>query len=82
MLEREIKVLNPSTNEPVKINTDVTTWGELKPLLNDNGIVTTNMEGFVRQTKVTLKNNDAVLPQGDFILYLFPEKNKAGENGR
>lgn len=79
MLERDIKVLNPSTNQPVTINTAVTTWGQLKPILNDKGITTVNMEGLVRESRVSLINDDALLPTETFTLYLFPIKNKAGK---
>lgn len=75
-----ITVLNPSTNQPVVIETDVTTWGALKDVLEEKEISTDNMKGLIRQTKVNLEDDGAQLPTTDFTLYLFPIKNKAGEN--
>lgn len=77
-----ITVLNPSTNQPVVIETDVTTWGALKDVLEEKEISTDNMKGLIRQTKVNLEDDGAQLPTTDFILYLFPIKNKAGENSK
>lgn len=78
-MSREITVVNPSTNAPVKIMTDAITWGALIPVLNANGITTTNMKGIVADTKVSLEVEGAVLPEGEFTLYLFTAKNKAGK---
>ncbi len=75
----KIIAVNPSTQQPVEIETSVTTWGELKPVLNSKGIETKEYKGMVRQTNVELVRDDAQLPQTDFTLYLFPMKNKAGK---
>lgn len=78
-MSRKITVVNPSTNQPVEIMTDAATWGALIPVLSQNNITTANMKGIVADTKVTLEVNDAVLPEGDFTLYMFTAKNKAGK---
>lgn len=76
---RKVTVINPSTNQPVEIQTSATTWGTLVPELNANNITTNNMKGIVRETKNSLEVNDAALPQGEFTLFLFAAKNKAGK---
>jgi len=81
-MSRKIKVVNPSTNQPMDIMTDVTTWGALIPVLNANGITTANMKGIVAENKNSLEAEGASLPEGDFTLYLFTSKNKAGKNVR
>lgn len=78
-MTRKIIVVNPSTNQPVEIMTDAQTWGALVPVLQSNGITTANMKGIVADTKVSLEVNEAVLPSGDFTLYMFTAKNKAGK---
>ncbi len=79
MASRIVTVANPSTNQPVEINTNATTWGELKEQIKAKGISTDNMKGIVRSTRVTLEATDAILPEGEFTLFLFTEKNKAGK---
>ena len=78
-MSRKITVVNPSTNLPVEIMSEARTWGTLLPDLRANGISTDNMKGFVAETKNSLEVNDAALPEGEFTLYMFTAKNKAGK---
>lgn len=78
-MSRKVIVVNPSTNQPVEIQTSSTTWGQLQQDLQTNNISTANMKGLVRETKVSLEATDAVLPEGEFTLFLFTAKNKAGK---
>lgn len=77
-MSRKIIVVNPSTQQPVELLSSATTWGQLIPDLNNANITTSNMKGIVAETKVSLEANDAKLPEGEFTLYLFTAKNKAG----
>ena len=78
-MARIITVANPSTNQPVEISSNATIWSELKTEIQAKGISTDNMKGIVRSTRVTLEASDAILPEGEFTLFLFTEKNKAGK---
>ncbi len=78
-MSRKVTVVNPTTNQPVEIQTSATTWGQLQNDLATNNIPTSNMKGIVRETKVSLEATDAVLPEGEFSLFLFTAKNKAGK---
>ena len=60
---RNITVWNNSTQErTVFENVDVTTWGDVLPLLEDKGIDVTNMEIREGRSKTAIINEDTVLP--------------------
>lgn len=77
MATRKIKVVSTVGVSGV-LETDVTTVGELKPLLMDRGINFSGMKMMVGETRNELSVDEAVLPEGDFKLYLMPEKTKSG----
>ena len=60
------------------IETNVRTLRELKPLLRDREIDATGLAFLVGETKNELTVDEAVLPEGDFKLYLLPKKTKSG----
>lgn len=60
------------------IQTNVTTLGELLPILAERSISTSGMKMLVGETKNELALEDAKLPEGDFKLFLMPEKTKSG----
>lgn len=60
------------------IETNVRTLGELKPLLSQREINFSGMKMLVGETRNELGVDEAVLPEGDFKLYLMPEKTKSG----
>jgi hypothetical protein len=74
---REIKIVTTKGVGGV-ITTDVTTWAELKPLVERNGQSLSNMQATENINKTTLENDAAVLPEGNFALFLRPIKTKAG----
>jgi len=60
-----------------KLNTDVTTWGELK-LLVEEYYDLVNLQAVENITKTTLDHPEAVLPEGNFVLFLRPINTKGG----
>ena len=58
-------------------DTNATTFGELKREMKQ--VKWSGMRVVERSTKTTLQMDDAVLPQGDFVLFLVPEKVKSGK---
>lgn len=76
-MSRKITIYSTKTKATQEITTPVTTWGELKPLVNSEMGVG-NAKCMVRETRNTLENNEAVLPTGDFIVFVYPEKVKSG----
>lgn len=73
---RKVIVFSTLTEQKQVIETDVTTWGELKKLVSDFNSDT--MKATEGTTKTTLESNEAVLPTGDFKVFLTPSKIKAG----
>lgn len=76
-MSRKITIYSTKTKATQEIKTPVTTWGELKPLVNSEMGVG-SAKCMVRETRNTLENNEAVLPTGDFIVFVYPEKVKSG----
>lgn len=77
MSTRKIKVLS-TVGVSGTIDTNVSTLGELKPLLNQRDINYSGMKMMVGETRNELSLNEAQLPEGDFKLYLMPAKTKSG----
>jgi hypothetical protein len=62
-----------------KIDSDATTWGELKnEIIETGGYDLTNLTATENVNKTTLESMEAVLPEGDFVLFLRATKFKAG----
>jgi hypothetical protein len=77
MVERKITVIT-SVGEKKTITTDVTVWSHLRNVLSQNGYSLSNMKALEGVKKGTLEHDDAILPVGDFKLYLMPVKSKSG----
>jgi hypothetical protein len=74
---RKVTIYSNKTRVTQSIDTDVRTWGELKPLVNsDMGI--SGARCMIKENRMTLESNSAVLPDGDFIVYVYPTKVKSG----
>ena len=74
---RKVTIYSNKTRATQEINTDVTTWGELKSLINEDMMVS-NARCMVKENRMTLESAQAVLPTGDFIVYVYPTKVKSG----
>lgn len=61
-----------------EISTSVTTFGELKVLIAQNGVSLNNMKCLIGETRNELSEDSAILPEGDFKLYLVPVATKSG----
>ena len=76
-MTRKIKIYT-TAGMPGTIETNVSTLGELKPLLRQREINYDGMKMLVGETKNELSQDEAILPEGDFKLYLMPAKTKSG----
>ena len=76
-MTRKIKIYT-TAGMPGTIETNVSTLGELKPLLRQREINYDGMKLLVGETKNELSVDEAILPEGDFKLYLMPAKTKSG----
>lgn len=77
MSTRRIKIYT-TLGSPGTIETDATTLGELRPMLSAQSINTSGMKLLVGETRNELSEDVAILPEGDFKLYLVPSKTKSG----
>lgn len=76
MSKRNVTLKVTSQKELIKAEVEARTFGELKKELKN--VKWDGMRVVVRETKNTLQDEAALLPAGDFILFLVPEKVKSG----
>lgn len=75
---RTITAFSTRGKNKAKIETDVTTWGELKPLLANEGFDLSTLAATESVKRTDLAHVDAVLPEGNFTVFLRPNKTKSG----
>jgi len=74
---RKIKIITTVGISGV-IETNVSNLGELKPLLSQRDINYDGMKLLIGETKNELSEDMALLPEGDFKLYMVPARTKSG----
>jgi hypothetical protein len=72
--KRKVTLFHQQTSQREFIETDARTWGELKTLIK----TTSNKKFVLRESKHTLQAADAVLPEGNFFIFVYPEESKGG----
>jgi hypothetical protein len=77
---RKVTILSTRDNGKKEIMTDASNWEALRDVISTEGLTVNNMKAMVRETKATLEHNEAVLPIGEFTLFLTPAQVKSGEN--
>ena len=75
---REIVAYATKGGKIAKINSDVKTWGELKPLLKREGYDLNSLLAAESINRADLVNDLAVLPEGPFRIFLRPKQTKSG----
>lgn len=82
-----ITIYQTKGQQTVKVETNASTWGELKRDLSANNVEYSGMKAIIGETKTVLELENAVLPKGltiagevtdNFTLFLSPAKQKAG----
>ena len=76
--QRKITVFSTKGKQKAHIDTDVTTWGELKSLISDEGYDIDSLNAIENVNRTTLQHKDAKLPEGEFTVFLAPKKTKSG----
>jgi hypothetical protein len=78
---RKVSLFTTGANTPKEILSSATTWGQLKPEVS--GHIKSDMKATLRETRIALTddNLDYVLPEGEIIIFLTPNKMKSGLNG-
>lgn len=80
--EREITIYATRGGQMKKITTAVKTWGELQPLVSREGFDLSSLLAAENINKTDLVNDLAVLPTGNFRLFLRPKQTKSGSIDR
>lgn len=75
MEKRTIKIKTDEQAKLLTVETSATTLGELKREVNINW---NNTSVVVKDTKISLPFDDSVLPSGNTLLFVFPQKAKSG----
>lgn len=65
----------------IKLETEALTWGELKSLIKNEGYDLDNLHATENINKTDLVNDLAVLPTGDFTVFMRPKQVKSGNRG-
>jgi hypothetical protein len=80
--EREVTIYATRGGQMKKITTAVKTWGELQPLVRREGFDLSSLLAAENINKTDLVNDLAVLPEGNFRLFLRPKQTKSGAPDR
>jgi hypothetical protein len=76
MSKRKVIIKLTTQQKPIEHETNARTFGELKAELTD--IKWSGMRVVEKTNKTTLQMDESILPAGDFILFVVPEKVKSG----
>jgi len=77
---RTVTVFSTKGSRRAKIETDVTTWGELRSLVEKEGYDVDKLHATENIRRTDLTHKDAVLPMSAFTLFMRPKKTKSGGN--
>lgn len=79
-MSRIVTIVSPQGDVRVELNSDATTWGELKNEINANGTFNANdSTAMIRGIRESLTDNSTVLPTAMFTVFLTPSKIKSGK---
>lgn len=81
MTTRVITLYATKGAKKAKLETNVSTWGELKSLISKEGYDLKVLHATENINKTDLVNEIAVLPVGDFTVFLRPKQVKSGGRG-
>lgn len=74
----EITIYSTRKGEASKFNTSATTWGELRKELYKADLYNEKMKAVLSTNKMTLENDDVVLPDGGYTIFMVPKETKSG----
>ena len=77
METRKITVFDSQSANKQEFQSSAATWGEFKSEVNE--IVTfADKRVTIRETRTTVESDEAMLPEGDIVLFVFQQKSKFG----
>jgi len=75
---RTITVASTQRSGAKELRSEATTWGQLKDALRNDFSDLDKMRAVVRETRVDLASDEAMLPEESFTILLTPKQIKAG----
>ena len=76
-LLRKVLVFDSAAQSKKEFQSSATTWGDLKRELSSHGISTSNCKFIEGSTKLTLEQDQALLPMKDFVTFKMPVSTKS-----
>jgi hypothetical protein len=76
--KRQVTLYNTVGQNKKVLDSEASCWKDLKTELSNLNISFNNMRAIVGGSNVTLESPNAILPETDFLLFLFPIKVKSG----
>lgn len=78
---RTITVISTQGDARVSLESNATTWGQLKSEINADGCMNaSDAKAMIRGVRTPLERDSDALPSGDFSVFLTPSKIKSGKN--
>jgi hypothetical protein len=82
-MSRTITIISTQGDQRVTLDSNATTWGQLKAEINDEGTMSANdAKAMIRGTRESLDKSGDALPTGDFSVFLTPQKIKSGKESK
>lgn len=75
---RTIRVISTQADSAISIESNATTWSQLKEELGARFSGVSDMKAIVRETRVTLESPEAQLPEANFTIILSMKKIASG----
>lgn len=79
-MSRKVTIYNTIGDNAREIYTSANNWGGLSQDMDRNNIPHRDMKAVVGESQVTLESSEAVLPEGEFSLFLMAGKVKSGND--
>ena len=77
-MSRIITVYSTLGKNAVEVTSQANDWEGVKSELREFSVSYNNMKAVIGETRLTLESDRAIVPEGDFTLYLMPIKTKSG----
>jgi hypothetical protein len=77
-MSRKVTIYSPAGKNANQLEIEGRTWKELQSVLSRNSVSYSGMKVVIGENRHTLESENAILPDGDFTLFLMPIKTKSG----
>lgn len=78
----KVTIYSPAGKNANQVELEGNTWKDLQKVLTKSNVSYSGMKAVIGENKHTLESENALLPDGDFTLFLMPIKTKSGAADR